>query len=120
MLLSEELICNGARYPITSNLQQALRCAHSTLGPKWLWIDAICISQTNTVEKSQQVAQIYRLFSSAVRVIVWLGSATAQSDIAMDMIHSICTGESSDSSGLDHPNAAVLMEIFSRPWFRRL
>lgn len=39
----------------------------------WLWIDAICIDQSNTEERNQQVQQMGRVYREAQEVIVWLG-----------------------------------------------
>ena len=43
---------------------------------EWLcpiWIDAICINQSNNEEKSQQVAMMGEIYSGAAEVLVWLG-----------------------------------------------
>jgi hypothetical protein len=54
------IICNGVSIPVTQNLYGAL-VELRTLGTaaNW-WIDAICISQGNVEEKSQQVALCVR------------------------------------------------------------
>ncbi|KAK0621835.1 heterokaryon incompatibility, partial [Bombardia bombarda] len=41
-----------------------------------IWIDAICISQANTDEKSAQVPLMGQIYSNAMKVIAWLGDAT--------------------------------------------
>lgn len=38
-----------------------------------LWIDAVCIDQTDHREKSRQVAQMGDIYRDAERVLVWLG-----------------------------------------------
>ncbi|KXH61540.1 heterokaryon incompatibility protein [Colletotrichum salicis] len=38
-----------------------------------LWIDAFCINQTNNEEKKHQVLLMYRIYSAAQNVLVWLG-----------------------------------------------
>ncbi|KAM5357150.1 hypothetical protein ACJZ2D_016563 [Fusarium nematophilum] len=49
-------------------------------GDKWLWADAICINQSDIPEKSAQVALMGKIYSSAQRVVVWLGSDTNDLD----------------------------------------
>jgi hypothetical protein len=44
------------------------------LGP--YWIDALCINQSNVVERNHQVRQMGVIYSKAVRVDVWLGLTT--------------------------------------------
>ncbi|KAF2825056.1 hypothetical protein CC86DRAFT_249917, partial [Ophiobolus disseminans] len=39
-----------------------------------LWIDALCIDQTNSAERNHQVQQMGRIFSKAIEVIAWLGN----------------------------------------------
>lgn len=39
----------------------------------WLWIDQICIDQSNTHEKNQQVAIMSKIYSKAYIVLSWLG-----------------------------------------------
>ena len=45
--------------------------------PKFLWIDALCIDQTNDSERSHQVQLMRDIYSKAGRVIVWLGDTKA-------------------------------------------
>jgi hypothetical protein len=47
-------------------------------GHEWkdmfLWVDAICIDQQNSVEKSQQIPHMTRIYSSAFATLVWFGN----------------------------------------------
>lgn len=38
-----------------------------------LWIDAICINQHDLAEKARQIPLMTRIYSTAARVLVWLG-----------------------------------------------
>ena len=66
------LVCNGADMKITQSLDVALRRLRG-LGPRVLWIDQICIDQSNVQERSKQVQMMRDIFSAAQRVILWLG-----------------------------------------------
>ena len=48
-----------------------------------LWIDSICIDQTNSNEVTQQIGLMSRIFSGAQKVVVWLGPRHSDSDVAM-------------------------------------
>ena len=48
--------------------------------PQYLWIDAICINQRSTAERSHQVGMMGSIFSKATRVIVWLGATLGDRD----------------------------------------
>lgn len=41
---------------------------------QYVWADAVCIDQDNLSERSSQVAMMDSIFSSAEKVVVWLGS----------------------------------------------
>ncbi|KAK0736787.1 heterokaryon incompatibility protein-domain-containing protein [Apiosordaria backusii] len=46
-----------------------------------LWIDAVCINQTNDKEISAQIPLMGEIYSSAGRVLAWLGSDEARLDV---------------------------------------
>lgn len=50
---------------------------HKLVGSR-LWIDSICIKQSDDHEKAQQVANMGRIFANASRVLIWLGSTSLQ------------------------------------------
>ena len=58
---------------ITSNLAQALRRLRLTDRIRLIWADAVCIDQADTAERGHQVKMMCNIYSSARRVLVWLG-----------------------------------------------
>ncbi|KAJ3543656.1 hypothetical protein NM208_g3461 [Fusarium decemcellulare] len=90
-----EIIVNGRRSSITSNLDIALRRLSGWFqandfvdddGTVSMWIDSICINQDDVTEKSSQVSKMGDIFSRATRVIAWLGEASDDSDAAMECL----------------------------------
>ncbi|KAJ9605503.1 hypothetical protein H2200_010160 [Cladophialophora chaetospira] len=73
---------NDHETSIRSNLWNFLRraTASSELEATYLWLDALSISQLDPIEKAAQVQQIGRIFSTASRVIVWLGSSVPRAN----------------------------------------
>lgn len=71
---------------VTENLEIALR--HLRLPDKalTLWVDALCIDQSDEMEKTEQVQQMREIYSRATLVLAWLGPAAGYSDIAMEWI----------------------------------
>ncbi|KAK6837127.1 hypothetical protein RU639_001595 [Aspergillus parasiticus] len=67
----EGSLCNGARFRISRTLGQALRGIHAHSGGGWIWVDAICINQTDAEEKAHQVAGMGELYSCADHVLIW-------------------------------------------------
>ncbi|KAI5461794.1 heterokaryon incompatibility protein-domain-containing protein [Mariannaea sp. PMI_226] len=52
----------------------------------WLWVDSLCIQQSNIDEKSYQVGQMGTIFSKADCVFSWLGQGTRETDRALDFV----------------------------------
>jgi hypothetical protein len=66
-------VASHATLHITSNLSQALHAIRFEHTPRVLWIDAICINQSDLGEKGHQVALMGQIYRNAQRVVVWLG-----------------------------------------------
>lgn len=90
-------------FPITANLYSALQQLRPISAPRYLWIDALCIDQTNVSEKSHQVQLMGDIYKRAARVLVWLGEADEDSDLAF---HILTESHRSDGSGqADSPDS---------------
>ncbi|KAH8665926.1 heterokaryon incompatibility protein-domain-containing protein [Tricladium varicosporioides] len=76
----------GKRFGITENLYWALWHLRSQDTDRILWIDAVCINQSNNEERGQHVRQMGNIYSQADRVIIWLGPATFATDVIMDSL----------------------------------
>ena len=63
-------------FKVTTSVAGALRRLRHHDRVRCLWVDAICVNQANTRERSQQVALMAEIFSSAELVYVWLGECT--------------------------------------------
>ncbi|KAH8773784.1 heterokaryon incompatibility protein-domain-containing protein [Diaporthe sp. PMI_573] len=60
-------------FAITRNCAAALRRLRLRGGPRVVWIDAICIDQTNIGERSHQVSMMRDIYSRAQSVAIFLG-----------------------------------------------
>lgn len=71
---------------VSRNLVESLvHLRHREL-PRTMWIDSLCIDQGNMAERSKQVGRMSDIYSSADRVIVWLGPESEDSRLAMDTL----------------------------------
>ena len=95
-----DIECDGRTLSIGSNLACALMHVRSEVVARQLWVDAICIDQSNKDERSQQVQQMDRIYANAKNVLVWLGE-----DLA---------GEADECFGLIQDTNAILMGMLSR------
>lgn len=61
--------------PVSRNLLAALHRLRQPKKHRWLWIDQLCINQNSINERNHQVPLMGKIYSLAMRVVVWLGDA---------------------------------------------
>ena len=124
----------NTRLEITASVKAILELlVDSRKKAGYIWIDALCIDQSNREERAQQVRLMQDVFLAADHVIVWLGKSTKSSDLAMPFIstvadalrhlestHQPVTPENLQSvTGRDSASVewAALASFLERPWF---
>ena len=132
---TETIILNGNKLKVQRNLEHALRALSSRAefnGRYMLWVDAICINQKDSEERSQQIKRMRIIYGNARSVIGWLGETDEQSGKAFDLIESLSTAWSKgfgeelehrlreDPKYLGFGNWSALHEIMKRPYWSRL
>ena len=70
---TRELILDGRSIHVTPNLETALRHLRLSHEERVLWIDAICVDQTNVDERRVQVGHMRKIYSHCSRDLCWLG-----------------------------------------------
>jgi Heterokaryon incompatibility protein (HET) len=137
----------GTTVKVTKAVDEVLRGVVAK-GAASVWIDQVCIDQTNVVERNDQVALMSTIYSRAESVLVYLGEAGEHTEIAIDFaehyrarlnirglseahIAQVSTAESvsfvapkpwtaSSDSHVIHAAAMGLADLLSRPFFKRL
>ncbi|OIW25644.1 HET-domain-containing protein [Coniochaeta ligniaria NRRL 30616] len=121
-------------WPVTANLEVALRHLRSETEKRTLWIDALCINQDDLQERAEQVQRMRQIYLSASAVLAWLGEASDDSDVAMDQILQIGEGVYQiDSATVFTPQAflevgvdtetlnwTALWALWDRPYWSRI
>ena len=69
---------DGCAIEVTKNLGCALRYLRSTSADRVMWIDAVCINQSDLEERAGQVRMMSRIYSNATQVVAWLGEGAAR------------------------------------------
>jgi hypothetical protein len=145
----QPILVNGRFLAVRRNLHNALyhlRHPRESGRRRTLWVDALCINQSNLHERNHQISLMRNIFSNARQVIAWLGEADldcggdmeSESDLAMDFLASdvwtktpTTTGTGTwtrpDPSRRGAPGAApsatvilALAGLFSRPYWTRV
>ncbi|CAN8096786.1 unnamed protein product [Discula destructiva] len=126
--------------PVTQNLDCALRNLRQKDSERIMWIDAICIDQTNDQEKGHQVAMMGDIYRLAAKVVVWLGPECDDSSHAMrrlqdigsqvtvDFQHNVGSLWTSTNQQItekkllpfDEADQRAIFQLLSRPYFTRL
>ncbi|EPE30605.1 hypothetical protein GLAREA_03572 [Glarea lozoyensis ATCC 20868] len=116
---------NGKATLITTLLDLALRDLRDTNRVLRLWVDALCIDQSNTEERNQQVSFMGDIYATAQHTIIHLGPSSLEAESVLRKLMSKAAGKRQ----LDYVIHDVLSEeeiqlvddhILSRPWFRRV
>ena len=112
---STKIRLNGQWFPVTSNLLAALQQVRLIQGEKGdskrkLWIDAICINQSDNLEKSQQVMQMKDIYANASKVLMWIGKPDNLSSIAFDTLERFAADDGTRDGSATYRDIWVTVE----------
>jgi hypothetical protein len=119
---------------ITTSLASALYHLRSTKHSIFLWIDQICINQTDPAEKEKQIPLMGLIYTQATNTLIWLGDDDGSDPIlAFDTLETMFARlqgtdaqvTPSDFERLDFPSPKdrawwTIRQLLRRPWFGRL
>lgn len=87
---NHEIILDGRRFPLTANLHSALHYYRSVNPASTrFWVDAICINQADTSEKSDQIPLMSTIYYLSTLVLVWLGKVTPETQRLEDFFQKL-------------------------------
>ncbi|KAH8597045.1 heterokaryon incompatibility [Bisporella sp. PMI_857] len=99
---------------VTASLEFTLRHIRDPAREVKIWANGVCINQSDLEERNQQVAQMASVCSTAQHTIIFLGSATASSDLLFKVSQSRALAH----GACDHEMLGL--DVLSRPWFTRV
>lgn len=92
---------DGKAFSIRENLKMFLdRIAIGGEFIRPLWIDAICIDQTQVAERNEQVKIMGSIFSAATLVLTWLGPQQVENGVLAEIELSLREWETTEEFGL--------------------
>ncbi|TRX93625.1 hypothetical protein FHL15_005597 [Xylaria flabelliformis] len=77
-ILDKAIDVDGKSFRVTANLYNILRSLRCQDVPRKIWIDAICINQSDLDEKGHQVRLMKRIYSKAQKTTIWLGDQSTK------------------------------------------
>ncbi|KAH7081971.1 heterokaryon incompatibility protein-domain-containing protein [Paraphoma chrysanthemicola] len=107
------ILLDGHKFEITKSLYMFLDLFRSDAFSQevaYIWIDQICINQSDLDERSYSVRFMSKVYSNADYVVVWLGESEETEKAAKAFVNGGTPGESSDP----------LVTILSDQYFTRL
>ncbi len=132
--MTAPILIRGTSFNITANLHSALLHLRHEVLPRTLWIDAICINQQDLAELGDHVQRMRLIYQTASRVLVWLGEASHDSGLAMELVARIGAARAAqnqidaredisyfeDDLPDNKTRRAALNALFRRPYWERL
>ncbi|KAL7928956.1 heterokaryon incompatibility domain-containing protein [Trichoderma chlorosporum] len=119
--VTKDIIINGVAFPVTTNLYAFLETYQKVNQGVDLWIDAICVNQSDLLEKNHQIPMMNMIYAAARSLIIWLGESSSDSDLALEWIDIL--GSSSPYDKIPNiPNNAwqAMQSLLERPWWKRI
>ena len=128
-----DIYCRPAgRYlRITATVDTMLRSLRNKPGPRPIWIDALCINQADTDEKSVQVPLMGDIYNQAWTVHIWLGGDDAEIKVAFEVLHTISLRRTPPRQLAQHVRSVLsricgdgagigpVRKLLHKPWFQR-
>ncbi|KAF1955297.1 HET-domain-containing protein [Byssothecium circinans] len=125
---SSHIICSKSKcvIHITANCEAALRRLRRQTARRTIWIDSICIDQSNIKERNHQVRQMGTIYASAEQVIVYLGEECRASRAVFKYLAKTIVIRRDESVDIAFPvresipSPELVKAFFSRRWFHRV
>ncbi|KAF2269000.1 HET-domain-containing protein, partial [Lojkania enalia] len=102
---------------VTPTLQHTLSHLYSRCQTGYLWLDQICIDQSNILECNQQVGLMGEVYSKAQRVLIWLGEGDEDSQHLSTLLDITSTSIQQQHS-FNHRRLSI-RKLLALPWFGR-
>ena len=112
---NRKISINGRFFRLRSNLWACLKRLQRHKDPTSIWIDAICINQSDILERNQQINVMGKIYSQAEVVIAWTGDDPSGS---LRPLERLC-----ELGPLEWPRGPLLeatQALISRPYWDRL
>lgn len=126
----QPILIDGYVFHVRENLASALQHLRHEDADQVLWVDALCINQSDIEERNCQVLRMGSIFQNAKLVQAWLGAAGDDSDEAIALVRNINNGDWRVNllKDLSDGGAVILNQsqrwraiavLMERAWFRR-
>ncbi|KAI1175099.1 HET-domain-containing protein [Nemania sp. FL0916] len=135
---TRSIMISDMELPITANLHEALVHLRNTHAPRFIWADAVCITQNDIPERNEQVKKMGQIYSYAAEVVIWLGPREEDVSGAFEYIPLVNSAISEHEEKyvpnyhmlyyptrrpnvpfIEHTSMVSILALLNRPWFGR-
>ncbi|KAL2065909.1 hypothetical protein VTL71DRAFT_3579 [Oculimacula yallundae] len=122
----QSIFIDGQAFLAGQNLYRALHHLRYASKPRTVWIDALCIDQSNMTERGQQVNKMRYIYKSANHIVIWLGLDYQNSRLAFSLLNRLGRHIYDDSyvanilkDPASRDSLEAIVKLFFRPyWYR--
>jgi Heterokaryon incompatibility protein (HET) len=110
---TQEIRLNHHDFSVTQNLHAALRRLRLKENCRVLWVDTLCINQSEISERNHQVGFMRDIYQDSEKVLIWLGEPQAPK--WSDGVHEIMDAKATRpvSWAMDDQDFAILKDYWS-------
>lgn len=117
--------CGDQRIPVTKNGEAALRRVRLERETRMIWIDQLCINQSDVSERGHQVGLMPHIYANATQVLIYLGPYTDFAEEIFAAAKAFAVGSPNKSNRFsDKITCAQLRTemlcLLRIPWFTRI
>jgi hypothetical protein len=107
---------------VTPNLFEGMKRLRDPDMPRIMWIDAICICQSDLEERGQQVGFMATIYAMASQVVVWLGEGSDDDHAFHDHYKAFETMRLITKDPMDIPSHVygAFRKLVRSEWFTRV
>lgn len=119
---AKSIQCNGHELRVTESVETLLGHLRLLDVSRRLWIDGICINQSDLSERSKQVLMMKRIFSAPSRVLIWVGSEDEDTGRAIEQFLAWGGKPLRKDRHLYYIRSPIdaIQRFTNRPWFHRV
>lgn len=118
-----EILLDGKPFKVTRNCDLALRRVRQRGYEASVWIDAICIDQSNNMERGHQVRLMPQIYQQATRVLMYIGEHDNESRELIERFETflIAVNQSGGSKEISYRDGEAMWKALQeRKYFSRL